>query len=191
MTTDWATLSHAYGGAGDVPDMLTALRKGDAEQAAHDLWTSVLHQGSLYDATAPAVAEICTVLKNRSTARVELAAWLLASAVAAALAHEPGDPHLRTPGQSLAAALVLRPDALDEEDMALRADALCRMVTRLPDRSEQACAVLAAEPDTVAALAGRLRAWRDGDELFDALGTMESAGFTDVAIKARIAVLLG
>lgn len=93
MTTDWATLSHAYGGAEDVPEMLAALRTGDAQQAAQDLWASVLHQGSLYDATASTVAEICTVLTNRSKARVEAAAWLVACAVEAALAHPPDDPH--------------------------------------------------------------------------------------------------
>jgi hypothetical protein len=94
VTTDWAALSHAYGGAEDVPDMLDALRKGDAEQAAHELWASVLHQGSLYDATAPAVAEICTVLTNRTKVRVEQAGWLVASAVAAAHANPPDEPHV-------------------------------------------------------------------------------------------------
>jgi hypothetical protein len=97
---------------------------------------------------------------------------------------------LHTAGQSLAAAPLLRSNDLSAEDVALRADVLCRMATRLPDRSKQACAVLAAEPDTLALVADRLRAWRDGDELFDALPTGESAGFTDVVVKARIAALL-
>lgn len=93
--TDWGTLSHAYGDAGDVPAMLTALRSGDAEQASHDLWASVLHQGTLYSASAPAVAEICKVLRNRSAARVRTAAWLAGQAVEAALAYPPDDEHAR------------------------------------------------------------------------------------------------
>jgi hypothetical protein len=89
---DWASLSHAYGDASDVPDMLARLRSGDADEAAHELWAAVLHQGTLYDATPPAVAEICRVLAGRVVARIEPAGRLLAAAVHSANAYPPDDP---------------------------------------------------------------------------------------------------
>lgn len=54
----WADLHHAYGSAADVPDHLRALA-GESEEAASEaiseLYGSILHQGSVYEATAHAV----------------------------------------------------------------------------------------------------------------------------------------
>ncbi|MFF0449836.1 HEAT repeat domain-containing protein [Streptomyces sp. NPDC004609] len=53
----WAELEHAYGDAEDVPDMLRGL-VGDEEQASEaldELWGSVIHQGTVYGATAETV----------------------------------------------------------------------------------------------------------------------------------------
>ncbi|MCM2392780.1 hypothetical protein [Streptomyces albipurpureus] len=53
----WAALGHAYGEAEDLPDLLRALA-GDEEQATDafdQLWASILHQGTVYGATAAAV----------------------------------------------------------------------------------------------------------------------------------------
>lgn len=53
----WAELEHAYGEADDLPGMLRALA-GDDEQAAEaldELWSSILHQGTVYAATVQAV----------------------------------------------------------------------------------------------------------------------------------------
>ncbi|MGW2084971.1 hypothetical protein [Streptomyces sp. NPDC001880] len=54
----WADLHHAYGSAADVPDCLRAL-VGESEEAASEaiseLYGSILHQGSVYGATAHAV----------------------------------------------------------------------------------------------------------------------------------------
>ncbi|GAB6903557.1 hypothetical protein [Kineosporia succinea] len=52
---DWDTLSHAYGGAGDVPDLIRALRDEDWEEACGELHGSILHQGSVYPATVAAL----------------------------------------------------------------------------------------------------------------------------------------
>ena len=55
----WDLLEHAYGDAGDVPDMLAALRHPDTnEEALYELYGSILHQGSVYSATGPAMREI-------------------------------------------------------------------------------------------------------------------------------------
>ncbi|WP_329062130.1 hypothetical protein [Streptomyces sp. NBC_01429] len=54
----WAELDHAYGDADDVPDLLRALASEDgaeAEEAISELYGSILHQGSVYSASACAV----------------------------------------------------------------------------------------------------------------------------------------
>ncbi|WP_132113872.1 hypothetical protein [Actinocrispum wychmicini] len=90
--TDWGSLSHAYGDASDVPELLARLRSGNADEAGQELWASVLHQGTLYDATPPAIVEICRVLAGRAAARAEVAGWLLAQAVESATACPAEDP---------------------------------------------------------------------------------------------------
>ncbi|MFI7290903.1 HEAT repeat domain-containing protein [Streptomyces anulatus] len=54
----WASYTHAYGAAEDVPDCLRALAGDDdpaAEEAQSELYGSILHQGSVYEASAKAV----------------------------------------------------------------------------------------------------------------------------------------
>ncbi|SNT47801.1 HEAT repeat domain-containing protein [Actinacidiphila glaucinigra] len=54
----WPELHHAYGPADDVPDLLRALAATDeesAEEAEQELWSSIVHQGTVYRATVPAV----------------------------------------------------------------------------------------------------------------------------------------
>ncbi|QNS02810.1 HEAT repeat domain-containing protein [Streptomyces xanthii] len=54
----WDSVSHAYGSADDVPVLLRALTDPDdeaAEDALSELYGSVLHQGTVYTATAAAV----------------------------------------------------------------------------------------------------------------------------------------
>ncbi|MFE2291437.1 HEAT repeat domain-containing protein [Streptomyces sp. NPDC059452] len=54
----WASYTHAYGSAEDVPDCLRALAGDDdaaAEEAQSELYGSILHQGSVYEASAKAV----------------------------------------------------------------------------------------------------------------------------------------
>ncbi|MFI6285164.1 HEAT repeat domain-containing protein [Streptomyces sp. NPDC051018] len=53
----WAELEHAYGDAEDVPDMLRGLvgDDGQASEALDELWGSVIHQGTVYGATAETV----------------------------------------------------------------------------------------------------------------------------------------
>jgi hypothetical protein len=54
----WNALTHAYGPASDVPELLTALASSDAaarERAIHELFGTIWHQGTVYEATAHAV----------------------------------------------------------------------------------------------------------------------------------------
>ncbi|MFE4462851.1 hypothetical protein ACFROC_36315, partial [Nocardia tengchongensis] len=75
---DWPALEHAYGDAGDAPGWIEGL--GDAErveESLYELWGAVLHQGTLYDSTAPAMTSIAAALGGRQTADAENTAWLL------------------------------------------------------------------------------------------------------------------
>ncbi|MER8235673.1 hypothetical protein [Streptomyces sp. NPDC094049] len=54
----WASSSHAYGSAEDIPDLLRALTGTDpdeGDEALSELYGSVLHQGTVYAASAEAV----------------------------------------------------------------------------------------------------------------------------------------
>ncbi|MFJ6617758.1 HEAT repeat domain-containing protein [Kitasatospora sp. NPDC091335] len=54
----WAAVSHAYGPAGDLPDLLRELAEGDdgaAGEAVSELYVSILHQGTVYSASVDAV----------------------------------------------------------------------------------------------------------------------------------------
>ncbi|MEV4943855.1 HEAT repeat domain-containing protein [Streptomyces zaomyceticus] len=65
--TDWAELEHAYGPARDTPVRLVQLLNEDPEVQAGALGMldmSVLHQGSLYSATAPAALYVAAVLND-------------------------------------------------------------------------------------------------------------------------------
>ncbi|MDF9825993.1 hypothetical protein M2447_000069 [Ereboglobus sp. PH5-10] len=57
-SVSWGKLSHAYGDASDVPGHLRALVDGDAKAADHassELFAAILHQGTIYTATIPAI----------------------------------------------------------------------------------------------------------------------------------------
>ncbi len=53
--TDWSSLEHAYGAAGEVPDLLAAIAAGDDPDAVSELFTVLYHQGSTYSATGAAI----------------------------------------------------------------------------------------------------------------------------------------
>lgn len=68
--TDWPALQHAYDSADDLPAHLTALLSGDHDQisdAVHALYWSVLHQGTIYSATAPAARYVAAILPGPVT----------------------------------------------------------------------------------------------------------------------------
>ncbi|MEV4517692.1 hypothetical protein AB0K00_53130 [Dactylosporangium sp. NPDC049525] len=57
----WAELTHAYGVADDLPELLRSLAAGDAE-ALRQLYNSILHQGTVYEATCFVVPFLVEVL---------------------------------------------------------------------------------------------------------------------------------
>jgi hypothetical protein len=70
--THWNALGHAYGPAGDVPEILTGLLdvdEGVRSQALDDLHHVVHHQDTLYTATGPAALYVAGILGDARTMR--------------------------------------------------------------------------------------------------------------------------
>src|SRR5689334_22771197 len=57
----WATLSHAYGSASDIPQLIAQLRAASPEAwdaINQELMAAILHQGDVYTATYAAVPHL-------------------------------------------------------------------------------------------------------------------------------------
>jgi hypothetical protein len=82
---DWASLTHAYGPAADVPDQLRALASADAgtrEHALRELYGNIFHQGTRYEASSEAVPFLVELAGSPDVAaRDEIIALLVALAV--------------------------------------------------------------------------------------------------------------
>ncbi|GAA2624694.1 HEAT repeat domain-containing protein [Dactylosporangium fulvum] len=68
--TDWASLEHAYTDAADLPERLVGLLSGDPDTAGSVLGVldaAVLHQGSIYSATAPTALYVAGILGDPRT----------------------------------------------------------------------------------------------------------------------------
>ena len=62
---DWSALTHAYGPAADVPELIRALAASDRQarkDAYWELYGNIFHQGTRYPATAPAVPFLLELL---------------------------------------------------------------------------------------------------------------------------------
>ena len=69
---DWNRLTHAYGSAEDVPQMIRSLLSDDAterENALFDAWGNIWHQGTVYEATSVAVPFLLEVVKEARSDR--------------------------------------------------------------------------------------------------------------------------
>ncbi|MET8907822.1 hypothetical protein [Micromonospora sp. NPDC004551] len=67
---DWASLTHAYGSAEDVPGLIRDLRSSDAEvrgAAMHELYGNIYHQGTRYEASAHAVPFLLELAADPAT----------------------------------------------------------------------------------------------------------------------------
>ena len=78
----WRTLRHAFGEASDVPRLIRALYDRDREprQAAlKELFACLLHQGTVYEASALAVPFLFELLASNDTPERNWIAFLVAS----------------------------------------------------------------------------------------------------------------
>ncbi|MFF5228519.1 hypothetical protein [Dactylosporangium sp. NPDC000521] len=79
---DWASLEHAYGPAADVPGHVRALRSESADdrrRALSGLYGGICHQGTRYEASAPAVPFLLELLADPATPDRAAVARLVAS----------------------------------------------------------------------------------------------------------------
>ena len=79
---DWASLSHAYGSAKDVPELIrqrASKKTREAEEAERELFGNIWHQGTVYEATAFAVPFLVELIAHPETHRREGLIFLLAS----------------------------------------------------------------------------------------------------------------
>jgi hypothetical protein len=71
----WSGLTHAYGPAEDVPELIRALYGDDEEAAAeaiYELYGNIHHQGTIYQASAPAVPFLAHAVLHAPGKRDEL-----------------------------------------------------------------------------------------------------------------------
>jgi hypothetical protein len=66
----WPKLSHAYGSAADIPKLLRQLVRATGPKTGHDsepwftLWSSLCHQGHVYDASYAALPHMVEIACN-------------------------------------------------------------------------------------------------------------------------------
>ncbi|MFF0390761.1 hypothetical protein ACFYS8_19035 [Kitasatospora sp. NPDC004615] len=85
---DWAELSHAYGSAEDVPELICGLYASEPaalDETVYELFGTVCHQGDVYAASGPAVPFLAHAARHGAGRRVDV---LLLLAMMAD--HEPG-----------------------------------------------------------------------------------------------------
>lgn len=83
---DWARLRHAHGPADDIPELIRALARNDGRWAGilDELFgDNLLHQGSCYSATGPALPFITRLITTGglpASRRLDLCTWLVIAA---------------------------------------------------------------------------------------------------------------
>jgi hypothetical protein len=78
---EWHAVGHAYGPADDTPEHLRALLAEDNDAFEHsldELWASICHQGSVYEASCAAVPFLIEILRHVSDNRKARLLYLLA-----------------------------------------------------------------------------------------------------------------
>jgi hypothetical protein len=141
---DWAALEHAYGAATDVPGLLQGLAANDGDWGQHlDAFAgSVLHQGSTYSSSAPALRLIAQLAAKPQLApkrRLDLLYTLFLAgsgfAQAEALGYRPAPHHAEVRASVIAASEEVLPlwpvVSRAEQRMLLLLAALSRH--RVPD----------------------------------------------------------
>jgi hypothetical protein len=95
----WASLTHAFGTAADVPDLLVRLCRGgtDGGSALEELFETIWHQGTVYSATVEAVPFLGALASDRqlqATLREQLVVllFLIAGGVGYYQVHGSLDP---------------------------------------------------------------------------------------------------
>ncbi len=131
--TDWSSLEHAYGAAGDIPGLLEAAaadrRPGhQAGTAWFELWSALCHQGDAYSASLEAVPHLIRLTPGQLAEQRYDAVLLAASIELARMeGRAPGLPvglreeYLAAIASGLSTAEAALPNAWDADaEVALR-----------------------------------------------------------------------
>jgi hypothetical protein len=93
--TDWSKLSHAYGSAEDIPELLAELSSDEAMNEGADvwgeLWGRVCHQGSVYDSSLRVLPYLFEAASKWEPKYRLMPIGLASSIVASALHEFPND----------------------------------------------------------------------------------------------------
>ncbi len=127
----WTEIAHAYGPAGDVPDLLRALARGedrDPRPGALDLWdriwSALCHQGTTYGASYAAVPHVVAIGGARPRAE-QVPFWSFVGAVAGSSDAAPLPPELAAGYQralhaaETAALACLAPGVTEDDALSL------------------------------------------------------------------------
>lgn len=98
---EWSRLKHAYGSADDLPEIILRRASRDeavAGAASTELWGTVWHQGTVYEASAAAIPALATLARNPVTVD-RLDVLLLLSSMAT------GDSYAKVHGSGTAEGL--------------------------------------------------------------------------------------
>ncbi|MFB7945366.1 hypothetical protein ACFC6L_10630 [Kitasatospora phosalacinea] len=150
--TDWSRLRHAYGPATDVPALLHALATAaDPEalsEAEQEVWSSLVHQGTVYGATVAAVPFLAALAAAAAATTANRAAAL---GVLASIAESTDEHELPSPGAARTAVVARLPSLtplLSDPSAEIRQTALTLLLPCAPDTTS---APAAATSDAVRA----------------------------------------
>ncbi|MER7701789.1 hypothetical protein ABTX81_02650 [Kitasatospora sp. NPDC097605] len=98
--TDWSRLSHAYGSADDIPDLLDRIASAPTAELWNDLWSALCHQGSVYPASFAALPWLAERSRcgdrEQEVQAVHLAGAIMAGAIVAGTGQEHGAGDVRS-----------------------------------------------------------------------------------------------
>ena len=95
QSVDWQQLHHAYGAAGDIPELLQRVETFPPEtdwqaEPWFSLWSALYHQGDIYPASIAAVPQIVSTL-SKAPNKATLSFFLLPTSIAIADNDKPVD----------------------------------------------------------------------------------------------------
>lgn len=99
-SVDWSSLTHAYGAADDVPDLIRALDSTDPEErdgAFEALYGNIFHQGTRYAATPHAIPFLVELASQPSPKSLPELLGLIVSCVAGYFSASYGPAHATGP----------------------------------------------------------------------------------------------
>jgi hypothetical protein len=128
----WSEITHAYGAAADVPELLKAAAQLPLCESVEDgpyfsLWSALCHQGDVYLASYAALPHLVEIARARS-ARLEVAPFDLIAAIEAARLQGKGPEIPEYLSGPYFAALAALPELAARLLAVPRSEAECRAV---------------------------------------------------------------